>query len=364
MGTYPFTQEEIDKLPTILDVVEDISRIENNLILPMASVVPSSPYYDEGRYNFVSDKNNQTIVRLMPMSQSPTTFFRGQNKYYSPCVPSIFRGVVDNHTPSEEYIAASRIKTMELGLSLCEHPVFKEVCQNEYVDIVTMAQHYGLATEYLDVTNSKWVAAFFASSGYDYNTDSYYPVGRDFGDGLGVMYISKVDEEKNVLPQIFDRLDVIGYQYFQRPTKQSSFGYRLNLGEDFNNNHLFDKVFFRHDLKASQVVFEMSYRQDRFIPKDSLSKLARQIKESKEVSRAALFYCWNNFYSDKEPSFLDDICAAKGWAIREQNGPIVQFSREEIEADWKAWNEYGREDLRSRILPVIPITCIPVKDGN
>ena len=355
MMARPLNSREIDALPNILDVVERISVRENSLILPEVSRVPSSPYFDEGRYNFVSESHDRNIVRLMPTSQSPFTFYRGQSIFHDRCLPSLYRA-----TPSRSEIASNRIKTCEFVRLLCTHPVFNGVRRNLQVDYIALAQHYGLNTEYLDITNSKWVAAFFASTRYDQNTDTYSPVGREFHNGYGVMYISKDIVKCDLRDRFFERNGTIGYQYFERPTKQSSFGYRMEAGEDFNESPYFDKVLFRHDVDASTIVFNMSYRQNRFIPKDTLSKLARQISSSSEVTRAALSMCREWFYPNEPTDFIDDVCAGKKWRIREDNTPIVQFSQEELEEDWRSWNEFGREDLNSRILPIIPIAKIKI----
>lgn len=357
MGKLLFTKAEIDALPTILDVVESMSARENQLILPMVSQIPSPDFYEEGRFNYVSEKYKREIVHLMPTSQSPFTYYRGQSRYHDPCMPSLYRKDKNGKMPTEEDIAYNRLKICEFSLLLESHPVFRELCQNIFVDYVAMAQHYGLTTEFLDVTNSKWVAAFFACTGYDWKTDAYYPVGREYHEGFGVMYITNWDVG-NLPEEFYEKNGVIGYQYFARPTKQSSFGYRMEKGENFNRSPFFKKIFFRHDLEASTIVYEMSYRQKRFIPKDSLSTLARKISESKEVTRWAHFRCWESFYQDREPAFLDKVCSDKGLTIREDNMPVARFGDEELAADWKQWNEFGREDLTSRILPIIPITTI------
>ncbi len=349
----PFSKKEIDALPTILDVVEMISSAENKQALHFVEQVPSPQHLDEGRYSFVSDRNDKSIVRLMPMSQSPFKYYRGQSRYHAPCVPSLFRG---GQTPED--IASNCIKVCEFTRLLRTHPVFCVVAQNTKVNPVALAQHYGLSTEYLDITNSKWVAAFFASTGYDWESDTYYPVGRDYEEGFGVMYISKDYDAFSIPEEFFDKNGVIGYQYFTRPTKQSSFGYGMDFGEDFNESPYFDKVFFRHDLYSSQIVYEMSYRQKRFIPIDSLSILARRILLSDEVTRDALIMCWSSYYNDIDPSFLDDVCRKKGWKIREDSTPLVQFSEEELERSWNEWNVIGRADIESRTLPIVATTVL------
>ena len=357
MKDAPRTQVEIDALPSILDVVEQISAYENRLALPSVDQIPPPEHLDEGRYSYVSERRNRSAVHLMPMSQSPYKYYRGQSHYYPQCVPALFRGK-NGGCPTDVDIAANLIKVCEFELLLQTHPVYCFVRQNIMGNPVALAQHYGFATDYLDITNSKWVAAFFASTGYNWETDTYYPVGRDFMDGFGVMYVSKEFNMDNLPDEFFEKNGVIGYQYFERPTKQSSFGFGMSLGEDFNESPYFDKVFFRHDLTASKIVFDMSYRQNRFIPKDHLSKLARKIQVSDEVTRAAVQQCSKRYYHGNNELFLGDVCAQKGWKIREDNIPIAAFSEEDFEHDWKQWIEFGKADIEARTLPIIPITLV------
>lgn len=357
------SRKEINTLPTILDVVERISKMENDALLNNGvNIFPGDAFQDEGRYTYVSETWNRNVVRLMPMSATPYTYYRGQSMFHELCVPSLFRRNENGELPSEDDIAYNRLKICEFERLLSTHPVFCELSHNISVNPVALAQHYGLTTEYLDITNSKWVAAFFASTRYDYDTDTYYPVGGEYGDGYGVMYISKPYKRGSVNEEFFSRNVVIGYQYFERPSKQSSFGYKMCAGEDFNESPHFDRFFFRHDMEASKIVFDMSYKQRRFIPKDSLSMLTRIIAKSNEVTRWALERCLQVCYRDKDIEYLERVCAAKGLTIRDDDRPLVAFSQDELALDWKAWNEFGREDLKSRILPLRAVATFNFKD--
>ena len=362
MNKLLFTEAQIDAMPTILDVVEQISAEENKQALHFVSQIPSPEHLNEGRFMPVSERRNRDVVHLMPTSQSPFRYYRGQSQYHEPCVPSLYRKNEKGEPSTVEEVAANLIKIFEFTLLLKTHPVFCCVAQNMTVSPFALAQHYGLVTDYLDITNSKWVAAFFASTGYCWETDTYYPVGRDYKDGFGVMYISKEFDAQSIPDEFFEKNGVIGYQYFARPTKQSSFGFQMELGEDFNKNPFFEPVFFRHDLNASKVVFDMSYRQNRFIPKDTLSKLARKIMQSDEVTRKAVEECSTRYFTDREPSFGDEVCKRMGWKIREDNAPIAAFDEAEIAADWKEWMEFGKADIEARTLPIHPVTMIPLKD--
>ena len=68
--------------------------------------------------------------------------------------------------------------------------------------------------------------------------------------------------------------------------------------------------------------------------------------------------CRDIYYLDKDPGFLDATCAKNGLTIREDNLPVARFSDDELSKAWKEWNDFGREDLKSRTLQVRPITTI------
>src|SRR5574344_1088715 len=99
---------KVDELPTIMDVVERISAIDNSFNLSRISMIPSPQFYDEGRYIYVSDKNDGRIVRLMPTSQSPYIFYRGQSSFHEPCVPTLYRKNKNGDLPSEYNVACNR----------------------------------------------------------------------------------------------------------------------------------------------------------------------------------------------------------------------------------------------------------------
>lgn len=301
------TEQEIKRLPTILDVIEQLAARENKALFRECGRIPSPGYYDEGRFNYVSDDNNRNIVHLMPTSQSPFTFMRGQSRYYEPCLPTLYR-----NNPTYAIIAKKMELIDKFKALLLTHPIFREVISNVSAGIITMAQHYGFDTNYIDITNSKWVAAFFACTGYDSKTDTYFPVGADYYEGYGVMYVTKDTETPNF--DLFRKQEVIGYKYFARPTMQSSFGMAMEKGENFNDSPFFNKIFFRHNIEASKVVFDMSYKQSRYIPVDELSVLAKRIRD----------------------------------------GLPAEFDQKKLAKDVEDWQTFGRADLKQRILPIIP----------
>lgn len=101
-------------------------------------------------------------------------YYRGQAKFFDKCYPSLYR----NKTAREIFI--ERVKLCEFSLLLQKHPssrLFAEgysaplndgsmESHEMYIDEEALAQHYGILTEYPDLTADKWVAAFFACTDY------------------------------------------------------------------------------------------------------------------------------------------------------------------------------------------------------
>lgn len=178
------TKSEISKLPTIIDVLERLSQKENNIHLNQKSII-SSDLDDIGRYIVVRDGKNNDFIRLMS-TPIRATYYRGQNTFFPYCRPTLFRGL------SIDDIAIQRVKSYEFHRLLFSHPIIQEFeRQKIVVDYCSIAQHYGFATNVLDITKDKWVAAFFAATFYDKTTNTYIPTDESFENGYGVIYVSK-----------------------------------------------------------------------------------------------------------------------------------------------------------------------------
>ena len=78
------------------------------------------------------------------------------------------------------------------------------------------------------------------------------------------------------------------------------------------------------------------------------------------MTRRALERCIQMCYRDKDMIYLENVCAAKGVTIREDNRPVAEFGQEELAKDWEEWNIFGRADLGSRILPIRTMTTVKI----
>lgn len=341
------TDAQIRELPTIVDVLEHLSAIENKNL-------SGDPYgnqffrmYEEGSYQPVSHPKNREIPMLMPTSQLPFTYMRGQSAYYSPCKPSLCR--LTEGMSQEDKNVIAHIQLWEFYSVICNHPVIKEILHQWYVDSIALGQHYGFWTNYMDITNSKWVAAFFATTNYDSKTDVYTPKDN----GIGIMYVSKQTETQK--REFEEKVLSIGYQYFIRPSRQSSFGYIMQPNEDFDTDPSFERFVFRQDAVASKMVFEMSYKQQRYFPIDSLSDVARQIRKNDyELSEVCIEEAIKAYQLPITAEQAKTVLVRNGYHFHEGKNLCVSYPREKALEEWKLWNEGGRATFWNRVLPVIP----------
>ena len=341
------------ELPTILDVVEYLSSKENNEFLANPNGIGiGADWFDEGKYMWVTDKPWTNIPKLMQTSMSTFTLMRGQNDYYAQCQPSFFR-----KKQTDVEILIQRLRTAEFMGLLTTHPVILEVQSKCKVEYLAIAQHYGFPTEYIDITNNKWVAAFFASCRYDEKTEKYTPVDENFGSGVGVVYVSDPDIQN----RLFFNVQILGFQYCPRPTKQFSMVYKMSPNENLDTHPEFKRIVFRHDKRAAQLVYEMAYQQKRYFPFDRIAQKAQIIRSADyELSPIAFELCRQLKWTTLSDSEIKDILDANGIKYHNDNRLIkAHFELEEIAKDIKDWESFGRIKLDSSLLPTIPVYQLP-----
>lgn len=346
------SKAQIQDLPTVLDIVEYVSKFENKEALRTLDAVAEWLRMNRnGYYSWASDSLNAYNAKLMPLSQTPFLFMRGQSVYRNPCSPSLYR---TKSVAQDEYETIQRIRIAEF-LTVCDtHPVITELRTFCKIEDLAIAQHYGFLTECLDITNNKWVAVFFASTQYDEENDSYTPVETGYDNGYGVFYISKRDDVK-ILFDLVNKIDALGFQYFARPSSQNSWVYRMKRDENFNEISTFDKIFFRHDTEASKFIYEYSFRQQRFSPKDKLFEIAKEIRKPEyEFSNKAITRC-KTLGVNKSEEEIKLILQKYHIGFSGNDDTLARFPKEVIDKEWKEWNEYGRENLKRHILPIPPI---------
>ncbi|MCD8291582.1 MAG: FRG domain-containing protein [Prevotella sp.] len=153
---------------TLYEVIQYINKALNEGKFPLDWVGTVHSYI--GKFEIINSGTGNGKY-LMPITPGGLHFlYRGQNKEFAPCLPSIYR-----NNPSEAEIFVERMRLTIFKRMLNSHPIVTGFFRpnDYYVDEEGLAQHYGLKTSILDLTSNLNVALFFATCKYDSNSDMY-----------------------------------------------------------------------------------------------------------------------------------------------------------------------------------------------
>ena len=307
MDTPNFTNEELQKLPNILELIDLLHDLEIEVSTNSENIEDlgihslKSLYCSDRIYANDADENQFIVNRIQsgrfcfkPNLKSHRFLFRGQNQHYPLINSSFERRTADEKLLSNIQIGdfVSMLRTHPLfmmfergiHLSPSKKPFFFEM--NYY----GISQHYNFHTSMVDFTSDILAAAFFATT--TNKGDDKYAV-YDGDSKYGVIYVH------NIIPQATFTMcgyRTIGHQIYPRTGAQHGFCYQ----EDWRNIPVEKKVkpfFFRHDSKCSAIIFEKMKQGELLFPKDDLSVLSNEIRHSNSVT--GISFC-NNLYHNQD----------------------------------------------------------------
>ena len=351
------TKEEIAKLPTLLDLIDHYLAGEHNMELMTEHSVFKGAFpthLQKGFYEPLLMEDGTSI--LFPLSPIQHSYYRGESSYHEECYPSLYRkGMGDAE------IFVERVKRCELELLMRDYPITgivesgiqaQDPAGNWHqfffrIGYDGMAQHYGIKTEYMDLTLDVWTAAFFAATTYDYATDAYSPITDTNEHPYGAFYLYN---ETPMLPP-FDkkqRVDVVGLQPLARPGRQSGYVFKMEKGENFND--LTQKNLFRHDARVNELIYNYTNRSNRLFPKELLNdRIRKRIVDGKDFSKWAFEESWKRYFADRTEKELKGYLEDKGIDIRTDN---IQWFTENEKAEivdyWKAHEQEFLSKIRPR----------------
>jgi len=227
------------------------------------------------RWTYVSRDADPTSVAIYPENPG-RVLFRGQTKRYVPCLPTAVRGI---GIESRELREVSEPNQARLMVNLIKTSWFVQLLQETaaaqwftkkriFLDEAAVAQHYGLPTGYIDLTQSFEVASFFACCRYDPARKNWTAVA----DGEGVVYAV----DWTALPP-GGMIHPINLQAFPRPSEQWGWTCELRLGDDFDKLPFVMKLIFKQNLAASQRILAQFSEGSNLFPEDPLAELAQAI---------------------------------------------------------------------------------------
>ena len=148
-----------------------------------------------------------------------------------------------------------------------------------------MAQHYGIETNVLDLTNSFLVAAFFATTTYDTLMDVYRPITHYVTSG--VIYFFPTGDFMNFGHEA--PIWPIGMEALRRPGEQRGFGMEMNGKHRDLNNYSGAHVFrFWHTPEASMKIWQMTHGGYDLFPFDPMTEKVTNMRKYRIYSKEGL----------------------------------------------------------------------------
>jgi hypothetical protein len=303
--------------------------------LKSRNIAPQKPLVEPShlRWTYVEIEGEPATFALYPENPGEM-LFRGQTERYLPCVPTAVRGIgfgsraLDELSePNQARLIVNLIKTSWFVQLLRKTAVVEWFRDKRlYLNEAAVAQHYGMPTGYIDLTQSFEVASFFACCHYDSAQKSWTPVA----DGEGVVYALGWGS----LPP-GGRIHPINLQAFPRPSEQWGWSCEVALGDDFDKLPFVVKLIFRHNLDASRRILGQFSGGGDLYPADPLAELAEAILAATVLPYDLAREMALDLIGDpngKPGSTLEDILAL----IQRFNG--IQVSRKASIAGWERMN--------------------------
>lgn len=231
--------------------------------------------------------------------------YRGQTQEYAVCLSSLDR-ISSDH---ELFAALCRSVYFQQGLAF--HPAITQL-QNQglhldervsplpiCINLEGIAQHYGLATEYLDITRNFSVASFFATQQWNNKTQKFEPMRMASPPGVIYKLIplfmpdQLTEDEVPYVP--------VGWQPFPRPEQQRANAIRLKPGEDFVKSFVVSKHYFHHSRNQSKRIYEEFEGGAKLMPDDALAEFADSVQSKTAFPQSTLDLAFERYGQRKQP---------------------------------------------------------------
>lgn len=278
-------------------------------------------YNNQGIFTLIQYPNKRMVYVPQP-TFSP--LFRGQSSIYESCFSSLYR---DDINEVEYFI--ERLKLVDFEFLLQKHPIVQEELQAEiHVDYIGFAQHYGIKTELLDLTNSLIVAAFFATTKYT-SEGKYVPIIDSNEKGIIYFIPPHFQLPNNSKSEL--ELFPLGLQCFKRPGEQRAFSINLKNKKDLNEIPGIFKFKFYQDKHISEQIFNALDSGNKIFPYDAVERKVQEINQLTEFSRAVFKEAYTRYKQDVKlsESELLEILISIGINIT-NNNRLVNYSEDEI----------------------------------
>ena len=288
------------------------------------------------------DKDDYIVIRigdgkfrLMPGPEFSPRLYRGQNRYYPDCKPSVYR-----KKQYPEYIL-NKIKLFEFIKLIGSSPIVElmrnlKIMEHSFsMDFHGLAQHYELETEMLDFTRSKDIAMFFALCAKNETTNCYEPIL----DETREVVIYSLDIKKMI--DSGERVNIIGMQPLLRPFKQKACSILLAIKDNLNTKSYIAYTKIKVDKKEAIRYYEMFDGGRALFPDEVVNNKVYEIKKSKVIDREVVDFMFrNNIFPKNVNNEKDLMQLLKGEKIEVTDKTTeLSFSQNETSTMINRWRE-------------------------
>ena len=278
-------------IPLSKPITQETIRNLKPLAMDSLSYPLSAWFNNADDDKFVMTRLQSGRYSLKPNLKNRKYLFRGESEFHNPCKPNISRN------PTQHRYTAEFIWGQEMRLLMMSHPLVQLLDLGVELDgqlirfemnLFGLTQHYYNKTPFLDLTSDPLVAAFFATTKYHWESDTYTPITDDKHEP-GVFYYYSLDINEDFGKPtgiLITPLATIGLQVFPRSGRQKGFLYSMQPKGNFNDVVRVNAVRFRHDGEIACRICEQFNNGETLFPDDILMQHWRSsYLDSKVISK-------------------------------------------------------------------------------
>lgn len=291
----------------------------------------------------VADENG--YIRLISGTEFSMQMYRGQTQVYPRCVPTLSR----LEKVEELFLALCRRVAFEDAIG--EHPMVNLAERIRlwdsplYVDRQGLAQHYGLATDMLDVTGNFDVACFFATCTWSHEDGQYRPVASNKASGVMYRITPVLMTGRDSTDDALGPVRIVGWQPLPRPEQQRAFVVKMKPGQDFTSLPSVEIFHFQHQARISHRIWNAFEQGAALFPTDAAAELARRAESLSEFTESQIERAWQRLVNwtagTDSPIDTGEIKTATGITVVAT--PPLNWSGLDIETSEERLMEQFRE---------------------
>lgn len=238
----------------------------------------------------ITDENG--YIRLISGTEFSMQMYRGQAQRYPHCIPTLAR----LEKVEDQFLALCRRVAFEDAIG--EHPMvnlaerIRLLDSPLYVDREGLAQHYGLATDMLDVTSNFDVASFFATCMWSNEEGKYQPVASDKASGVMYRITPVLMTGRDGTDDELGSVHIVGWQPLPRPEQQRAFVVKMKPGQDFTSLPSVETFHFQHQARISHRIWNAFEQGAALFPTDAAAELARRAESLSEFTESQIERAW------------------------------------------------------------------------